>query len=107
VQDSDKRVDIALVLPEPMLLFYLNHLLSILYLSIYINGRTDVCLSVCWYVEALWNPCTDLDEILHSHPHLSKEVFGQGLTLAPSPLGLGGLETLKGEGHIFKMLSRL
>jgi len=30
------------------------------------------------------------------------------LTPAPSPLGLGGgLETLKAEGQIFKMLSRL
>jgi len=53
------------------------------------------------------NPCTDLDEILHTHPHLSKEGFGPGLTPASlKPLGLG-LETLKAEGLIFKMLSRL
>jgi len=26
---------------------------------------------------------------------------------SPSPTGLGGLETVKAEGHIFKMLSRL
>jgi len=51
------------------------------------------------------NPCTDLDEIFQVHPHLSKEGFGAGLT--PSPLGLGGPKTLKAEGHIFKMLSRL
>jgi len=49
------------------------------------------------------NLCTDLDEILHTHPHLSKEGFGLGLTTAPSPPGSGGLETLKAEGHIFKM----
>jgi len=35
-------------------------------------------------------PCTDLDKILHTHPHLSKEGFGTGLT--PSPLGLGSLK---------------
>jgi len=23
-------------------------------------------------------PCTNLDEILHAHPHLSKEGFGAG-----------------------------
>jgi len=37
----------------------------------------------------------------------TKEGFGLGLTPAPSPPGPGGLETLKAEGHIFKMLSRL
>jgi len=31
------------------------------------------------------NPCTDLDEIFHAHPHLTKDGFGPGLT--PSPLG--------------------
>jgi len=30
-----------------------------------------------------------------------------GLITAPSPPEPGGLETLKAEGHIFKMLSRL
>jgi len=30
------------------------------------------------------NPCTDLDEILHTHPHLSKEGFGPGL-IRPVP----------------------
>jgi len=53
------------------------------------------------------NPCTDLDEILHTHPHLSKEGFGLGLTPATSPPGPQGLETLKPEEHIFKMLRRL
>jgi len=31
------------------------------------------------------NPCTDLDEILHAHPHLSKEGFSAGLTSPPPP----------------------
>jgi len=53
------------------------------------------------------NPCTNLDEILHTHPHLSKEGFGPGLTPAPALPGPGGLKILKAEGHIFKMLSRL
>jgi len=42
----------------------------------------------------------------HVHPHLSKEDFGAGLIPALFPLAWG-LETLKAEGHIFKMLSRL
>jgi len=61
--------------------------LSIFYLSIsiylYKNGRTDVCLFVClsvgmWRANRSPNPCTDLDEILHIHPQLSKEGFGPG-----------------------------
>jgi len=36
------------------------------------------------------NPCIDLDEILHAHPHMSKEGFGAGLS--PAPLGLEGLK---------------
>jgi len=40
------------------------------------NGRTNVCLSDgMWRVNRNPNPCTDLDEILHAHPHLSKEGF--------------------------------
>jgi len=68
-----------------------------------------VCLLVCggWRAIGNPNPCTDLDEILHAHPHLGKEGFGLDLTPAPSPPGPRGLETLKAEGHIFKMLSRL
>jgi len=38
---------------------------------------------------------------------VSKEGLGAGLAPPPSPLGPGGLETVKAEGHIFKMLSRL
>jgi len=45
---------------------------------------------------------------LHAHSYLAKEGFDAGLTPPPlPPLGLGGPETLKAEGHIFKMLSRL
>jgi len=60
-----------------------------------------------WRANGNPNPCTNLDEILHTHPHLCKEGFGPGFTPAPSPPGPRGLETLKAEGHIFKMLSRL
>jgi len=60
-----------------------------------------------WRANGNLNPCTDLDEILHTHPNLAKEGFGPGLTPAPSPLGPRGLETLKAEGHTFKMLRRL
>jgi len=35
-------------------------------------------------------PRTNLDEILHTYPHLSKEGFGTGLI--PAPLGLEGLK---------------
>jgi len=35
-----------------------------------------VCLSVgMCRVDGNPNPCTDLDEILHTHPHLSKKRF--------------------------------
>jgi len=62
--------------------------------SIYKNWRTDVCLSVgMWRASGNPNPCTDLDEILHTHPHLSKEGIGPGFT--PSPMGLGGLKPYK------------
>jgi len=56
-----------------------------------------------WRANGNPNPCTELDEILHAHPHLSKEGFGTGLSPAPP----GGPKTLKAEGHIFKMVSRL
>jgi len=68
-----------------------------------------VCLSVCLLV------CGGLMEIKTPAPILmkfcthipTKEGFGPGLTPACSPPGPRGLETLKAEGHIFKMLSRL
>jgi len=50
-----------------------------------------VCLSVAmWRTNGNPNPCTDLDEILHTHLHLSKEGFGPGLTSAPLPPGPQG-----------------
>jgi len=40
-----------------------------------------VCLSVgMWGDNGNPNPCTDLNEILHTHPLLSKEGFGTGFT---------------------------
>jgi len=52
-----------------------------------------VCLSVgMWRANGNPNPCTDLDEIFHAHPLLSKEGFGPGSTPAPSPPGPGGLK---------------
>jgi len=63
-----------------------------------------VCLSDSvgmWRADGNPNPCIDLDEILHTQPHLSKEGFRAGLTLPPPPSGSGGLETLLAEGHIF------
>jgi len=39
--------------------------------------------------------CTDLDKILHTHPHLSKEGFGASITPAPPPPGSGGLKPYK------------
>jgi len=65
-----------------------------------------VCLLVCWRANGIPNPCTDLNEILHTHPHLFKEGFGPGLTPPPYPWA-SGLETLKAEGNIFKILNRL
>jgi len=50
-----------------------------------------------WRAKGNPNPCTDLDEILHTHAHLSKEGFGPGLTPAPSHPGPRGLETVKAE----------
>jgi len=60
-----------------------------------------------WRANGNPNPCTNLDEILHAHLHLSKEGFGVSLTPTPPLPGPGELETLKTEGHIIKMLSRL
>jgi len=48
-----------------------------------------------WRANGNPNPCTDLDEIFHTYPHLFKEGFGAGLT--PTLLSLtgpGGPETL-------------
>jgi len=47
-----------------------------------------------WRAHGYPNPCTDLDEILLTHPHVSKEGFGAGLTPPPPRSGPRGLETL-------------
>jgi len=62
-----------------------------------------VCLSVgMWWANRNPNHCTDLDKILHTHPHLSKEGFDAVLTAAPHPPGPGMLEPLKAKGYIFE-----
>jgi len=89
----------------------LDWLKSIFYLlsSIYLKMgvQTFVCLSVCWYVEVWWK-----SKPAHwNFPSTSPPVQGRFWCRLepPCPLhpGPGGLETLKAEGHIFKMLSRL
>jgi len=47
-----------------------------------------------WRADGNPTPCTDLDEILLTHLHLSKEGFGAGLIPAPTPSlpGPGGLK---------------
>jgi len=74
-------------------------------LEIYIckNGRTDVCLSVgTWRANGNPNPCPNLDEILHTHSHLSKEGFGAGLTpAAPAHPEPRGHNILKAEEDFF------
>jgi len=47
------------------------------------------------------HPYTDLEEILHRHPHLSRKGCGEVFTQA-TPAGPGGPETLKAEGNIFE-----
>jgi len=47
-----------------------------------------------WRANGNPNPCTDLDKILHAHPHLLKEGFGEVLTQALSAAWAWGLETL-------------
>jgi len=68
-----------------------------------------VCLSVgMWRANGNKKPCTDLNQILHTHTHLSKEGFGLVLTQPPHPPGPRGPETLKAE--LFtkqKMFSKL
>jgi len=54
-----------------------------------------VCLSVGMRrADGNPNPCTDSNEILQAHLHLSKEGFGAALTPAPLLLEPGGPETL-------------
>jgi len=92
---------------EPNTICGLKNNFNIIYLlSIYIKMGVQKFVGM-WRANGNPNPCTDLDEILHAHPHLSKEGFGRGLTPASYPLEPVGPKTLKAEGHIFKMLSRL
>jgi len=43
-----------------------------------------------WSARVNPNPITDLDEILHTHPHQYRKGFGADLTSTPPhPLGLG------------------
>jgi len=63
---------------------------------IYKNRWAYRCLFVCLLVcGGLMEIQTNLDEILHKHPHLSKEGFGLGLTPAPSSPGPHELENLR------------
>jgi len=53
--------------------------------------QMSVCLSVgVWRANGNPNPCTDSNEILQAHLHLSKEGFGAALTPAPLLLEPGG-----------------
>jgi len=55
-----------------------------------------VCLSVgMWRANGNPNPGTDLDEILHAHPHLSEEGFGARLNPTALPPGPRRPKTLK------------
>jgi len=45
-----------------------------------------------WRANGNPNLSTDLDEIFHAHPHLSKKGFGAGLTPVPLPPGPGSLK---------------
>jgi len=42
-----------------------------------------------WRANGNPNPCTDLDEIFHARPHLTKEGFVAGLTSPPPALDWG------------------
>jgi len=55
-----------------------------------------------WRANGNQNPCTDLDKIVHTHSHLSKEGLGAVSTLAPHLPGPGRPETLIAEEHIFE-----
>jgi len=47
-----------------------------------------------WRANGNPNPCTDLDEILHTHPYKSKESFGASMTCPLPPAWDWGFETL-------------
>jgi len=97
-----KFIDLLFSLCTPFNLtsyFYLSSFYLSISISIYKNGRSDVCLFAClsvgmWRANGNPNHHTDLDKILHAHPRLSKEGFGAGLTATPfsSPLGMVSLK---------------
>jgi len=75
------------------------------YLYIYINGRTDVCLSVCLLVcggpfEAQ-TPARILIKFCMRVLTCRRKVWVNFWPQPPPPPGPGGLETQKAEGHIF------
>jgi len=62
-----------------------------------------VCPSVgMWRAYANPYPCTNLDEILHAHPHLSQERFWFRFDPCPAPHGPWGSKILKAEEDIFE-----
>jgi len=78
------------------------------YLIIYLMGvQMAVCLLVCGGLTEIQTPAQILMKFSTHILNCPKKVLVAGLNPATSHLGLEGLETLKAEGHIFKMLSRL
>jgi len=57
-----------------------------------------------WRANGNPNPCTNLGEIFYAHV---QGRFWCRFDTRPLPPGPGGLENLKVEGQIFKVLSRL
>jgi len=49
---------------------------------------------------------TDLDKILHTHPHMSKKGFGAGLIPPTPPSEPGGLKPLKLKNTILKTFAK-
>jgi len=52
--------------------------------------KMSVCLLVCAGLMEIQTPALILMKFTHTHPHLSKEGFGQSLTPSPLPPGPGG-----------------
>jgi len=89
-----------------------NLTLYSLRLSIYIKMGVQmfVCMLVCGGLMEIQTPAPILMKFCTHIPTCPRKVSVQVWPPSPHPLGLrgwGGLETLKAEGHIFKMLSRL
>jgi len=86
-------VDDQTTYPRRNTIFYYLKFKSYISIYLYIYKWAYRCLSVYLSV-GMWrgnrnpNPCTNPDEILHTHPYLSKKGFGLGLT--PTPWGWGG-----------------